>query len=177
MNRLSMTQRKWLLTAHIAFVVAHVGTLLSLLVMNLLAGGAGDPVWLKGAYLLIGKLDIVLVPATGVGMLATGLLLGALTHWGLFKSYWIIVKNAGSLVAFLTGVLISKPAVDKLAALANFDGTQALLRPDFLAARSQYVGALGLELVLLTPLLAVSVIKPWGVRRSTARAGAAANPS
>lgn len=155
MNRLSMTQRKWLLTAHIAFVVLHMGALFSLLVLNFLASPN------KPAYLLIGKLDIVLVPATGIGMLVTGLLLGALTHWGLLKFHWIIVKNAGSLVAFLSGILVHKSAIERLVALAAFDA----VAPGFLAARSHYMVTLSVELLILAPLIAVSVFKPWGQRR------------
>src|SRR5262249_25645088 len=98
---LSAPWRKLLLTVHVAATVSVLGTDLVLLTLGLSSLGGVDPRTIYPAAHLVGAR---LIAPLAVLSLSTGLLLGALTSWGLFRYWWVTIKLA--ITAILTGVVL-----------------------------------------------------------------------
>jgi len=91
--------RKLLLTVHVAATVSVLGTDLVLPVLGLSSLSGADPRAIYPAAYLVGAR---LVAPLALLSLTTGLLLGVLTPWGLFKYWWVTIKLA--ITTVLTGV-------------------------------------------------------------------------
>ncbi len=98
---LSAPWRKLLLTVHVVATVSVLGTDLVLLALGLSSLGGADPRTIYPAAHLVGAR---LVAPLAVLALGTGLLLGVLTPWGLFRYWWVTIKLA--ITAVLTGVVL-----------------------------------------------------------------------
>ena len=98
---LSSPWHKLLLTLHVAASVSVLGTDLVLLALGLSSVGGADPRTIYPAAHLV---SAWLVAPLAVLSLGTGLLLGVLTPWGLFRYWWVTIKLA--LTAVLTGVVL-----------------------------------------------------------------------
>ncbi|HEY3366364.1 MAG TPA: DUF2269 family protein [Symbiobacteriaceae bacterium] len=164
MNRITITPRKWLLSAHILFTTGVLGYMICALVLGLLAANAKDVSAFGAAYAMMKSLDLLLHRTAGIAMIVTGVLLAALTHWGLFRSPWIIVKEVVTLGAIAVGVIWVNPALDKVIAIVSAEGLNALHNPAYVAARTVLLGGILLQLVALSLLVIISVFKPWGLR-------------
>src|SRR5215212_8305269 len=90
-RRLSPRSRKLLLTLHIGSSVGLLGTDATVLLLAVTGARGGAPAAVYPAARLIGSL--VLVPAALLS-LTTGVLLGVLTPWGLFRHWWVTAKLA-----------------------------------------------------------------------------------
>jgi hypothetical protein len=131
--------RKALLVGHIVSSVGWLGGVVASLVLAI-EGMAGDDV--RAALDHLGW--AVLIPAS-VCSLATGVVLGAGTRWGLIRYYWVFVKLVMNVAA--TGVLLL------------YMGTLAGLTADD-PAPVVHAGAAAALLVVATTL---SVYKPRGL--------------
>jgi hypothetical protein len=99
---LSAPWRKLLLTIHVVATVSVLGTDLVLLLLGLASLGGADP---RSIYPAANLVAARLVAPLAVLSLGTGLLLGALTPWGLFSYWWVTIKLA--ITASLTAIEIS----------------------------------------------------------------------
>src|SRR5262245_18568166 len=110
---LSALWRKLLLTVHIVATVSVLGTDLVLLLLGLASlGGTDSRAIYPAAYLVAARL----VAPLAVLSLGTGLLLGVLTPWGLFRYWWVTIKLA--ITTVLTAVVLFV-LVPRLGAAAN----------------------------------------------------------
>jgi uncharacterized membrane protein len=109
-NKITITQKRWLLSAHILCTVAWVGAGLCSLVFNITALLTHEPHLLNATYVLIDALDKAILRGGAVGAIITGILLSVLTHWGLLRFYWIIVKEIVSVVCIVEGVILDRNA-------------------------------------------------------------------
>ncbi|MDI1462785.1 DUF2269 family protein [Catellatospora sp. KI3] len=152
--RLSRDNRRRLLTAHIAASVGWLGVAYAMLVMTITADRSADLATRQGAYALMSTLDLAAVLPLGLLALATGVILGVGTHWGLVKHWWVAVKLFLNLAALVIPMLTRHPALaDALAA------ARAGLLTD--PAR-QVLDASIASVVVLTTATVLSVYKPWG---------------
>src|SRR4051794_19919462 len=148
-RRLAPRWRKLLLTNHIGSSVGLLGTDATVLLLAVTGAGGGDPAEVYPAALLIGSL--VLVPLALLS-LGTGVLLGLLTPWGLFRHWWVTAKLALTTAGAVLSLVVLPPALGDLA-----DGPGGPF-----AQRLELVRDSGAASVVLLTALVLSVYKPFG---------------
>jgi hypothetical protein len=148
--------RKAALTAHVTASVGWCGAVMVALALAVAVLIGQDDDLVVAAYLVLERLAWwVLVPLAGASLL-TGVLQAAITPWGLFRHYWVVVKLALTLVA--TGVLVLYTGTLRgLADLATAAGPAA-------RSASPLIHASG-ALVVLLGAVVLSVYKPRGLTR------------
>jgi hypothetical protein len=152
-RRLPLTWRKLLLTLHVAGSVALLGADGSVLLLGADAALGGDPRGLYPAAALIGW--ALLVPLALVA-LTTGVLLGLLTTWGLFRHWWVALKLALTLAGTVLALVVLTPTLDSLADAARAGA--AVAGPD----RWALVRDSGAASAVLLTTVVLSVVKPFG---------------
>jgi len=168
-SKISVTQKRWLLSAHMFFLAAWLGGGLGSLALNLRALGTSDPHLLNAIYIFADLLHTTIIRGGAGGSLLTGLTLAFLTQWGLVRFYWIIAKE---------GLAIAGVAVDltiirwnsQVVSLITHQGLGAYASAFYLSNRGLLFGASALQLSLLAVIIVISVFKPWGQRLKKAGA-------
>src|SRR4051812_40307454 len=148
-RRLAPRWRKLLLTVHIGSSVGLLGTDATVLLLAVSGARGRDPGAVYPAAQLIGSL--VLVPVALLS-LTTGVLLGLLTPWGLFRHWWVTVKLALTTAGAVLSLVVLTPA---LRGLADAPGGS-------LGQRLELVRNSGAASVVLLVTLVLSVYKPSG---------------
>jgi hypothetical protein len=167
-RRLAPRWRKLLLTTHIGASVGLLGTDATVLLLAVTGAQGRDPQAVYPAAQLIGAL--LLVPAALLS-LTTGVLLGWLTPWGLFRHWWVTAKLALTTAGAVLSLVVLTPALGDLADAAG--------GPIPATQRWELVRDSGAASVVLLVTLVLSVYKPFGrVRpvRAVARAAPAPRP-
>ncbi len=164
-SKISITQKRWLLSAHLLFVAAWLGSGLCSLAFNITALFTTDPHLLNTASVFTGTLDSTVTRLGAGGTLVTGILLAVLTQWGLLRFYWI---NAKEILTFLcvTVDLIALRWNDHLLSLSTALGLQALSNPVYLTNRTLLFFGILLRIIALCGIIVISIFKPWGQRKS-----------
>ena len=158
--------RKLLLTVHVAATVSVLGTDLVLLALGLSSLGGADPRTIYPAAHLVGAW---LVAPLAVLSLGTGLLLGILTPWGLFRYWWVTIKLA--VTAVLTGVVLFVLVPRLGAAAAAVTGPAPRLLP--IGERLPLIVAPAVASTLLALNVVLAIFKPtWRLRFRTGGAAA-----
>ncbi len=148
--------RKLLLTVHVLTTVGLFGADLVLLTLGITSVLGAEPRTVYPAAAAVGK---TLLGPLAVASLATGLLLGALSQWGLLKYWWVVIKLA--ITVALTPVVLFV-LVPRLEAAA--EAGRLLTESE----RAQLVIAPGVASSLLALNATLAVFKPhWRLRRST----------
>jgi hypothetical protein len=158
---LSARWRKLLLSVHVVATVSVLGTDLVLLALGLSSLSGADPRTIYPAAHLVGAR---LVAPLAVLALGSGLLLGALTPWGLLRYWWVTIKLA--ITAVLTGVVLFV-LVPRLGAAAEAVSGPA---PGVLtsAERLPLVIAPAIASTLLVLNVVLAIFKPgWRLRFRT----------
>jgi hypothetical protein len=100
--------------------------------------------------------------ASGLVCLASGLLLGLATTWGLLRYWWVAVKLALNLVLCTLIVLVLQPGMDEVAAYGR--GLPSGSAEPAMVSQLFFPPAVSLTTLTLATVLAV--FKPWGrIRR------------
>jgi len=165
MKRLTITQKKWLLSAHILFSAIMFGVMIAFLILSITAAATKDEGVLEACYTGMLILAETSVRASAIGTVATGIALSLMTHWGLLKYYWIIAKEALTLVSIGLGVVGIYIWTSRAADFAAAEGIGALQSPDFLNNRFYLTAGIVLQIVSLGAMFVFSVFKPWGQRK------------
>ena len=155
--------RKLLLTVHVATAVSVLGTDLVLLVLGISSVRGAAPRTIYPAADLIATWLLAPLAVTALG---TGVLLGLLTRWGLFRYWWVTIKL--TLTAILTGVIlfVLVPRLGAAADAATGPAAQTFTIAERLPLA--VAPAAGVMLLILTVILAV--YKPgWRLRVRTKR--------
>lgn len=163
-RKITIRQRRWLLSAHLLCTVAWLGAGLCSLIFNLSALFTPDSHLLAAAYVFADILDKAILRGGTVGALITGVLLSVLTQWGLFRFYWVIVKEIASLLCLITGVIISGWNDEAISLTVRWE-LQALHQPLYLTDRTWMFLGIFFQLVSLSGIIIISVFKPWGQRK------------
>jgi len=161
-RRLSPALRKGLLTAHIVTAVSWIGVDIVLLVLALTALTSTDPRTVAASYVAIGAFTIVLLVPAGVLTLATGLLLGAGTRWGIVRYWWLTVKLVITVVLTTLVILLLRPRVAEVASRAEQAGAAGLSRDQLGNLPVDLVFPPSVSIVALLVATALAVYKPWG---------------
>jgi uncharacterized membrane protein len=165
-SKISITQRRWLLSAHLLFVAAWLGSGFCALVFNITALFTTDPHLLNTVSVFTSTLDTTVTRFGAGGTLITGVLLSVLTQWGLLRFYWIGAKE----ILFVLCVTIDLIALrwnEQLISLSAAQGLQALSNPVYLTNRTLLFMGILLRIIVLAGIIVISIFKPWGQRKSS----------
>ena len=162
-NKITITQKRWLLSAHLLCAVAWLGAGICSLIFNIMALITNDPHLLNATYVFAGILDKAVLRGGAVGALITGILLSVLTQWGLIRFYWIIVKEIVSFLCIVVGFIISGWNNDAIS-LTTMQGLQVLHNPLYITNRTMMFVGIFFQLISLSGVIIISVFKPWGQR-------------
>lgn len=165
MHRLTVTQKKWLVAAHVLSSIAWVGPAFCYIVLATLAATTLDPHLPHAIYAGMRTLAQWLVLPAALLTLVTGLMLSLLTNWGLFKWYWIIVKVIVTPLAIGLETFALDSVLDKAVAITAAPASALLLDPNFVSMKGQMFQALIPHLITMSAIVVISVIKPWGQRK------------
>ena len=166
MNKITINQKKLLLTVHILFSSIMLGGMVVFLILSITAAGTRDPDVFRACYTVMHVLAGTSVRASTIGTVITGVLLSVLTLWGLLKYYWIIAKELLTVVSIglgFVGMYVWSLKAADLSASAEWD---ALNDPDFLTNRLYLFTGIAFQLVSLVAMFMLSIFKPWGKRNS-----------
>jgi hypothetical protein len=150
-RRLAPRWRKLLLTTHVGASVGLLGTDATVLLLAVTGAQGRDPGAVYPAAQLIGSL--LLVPAALLS-LVTGVLLGLLTPWGLFRHWWVTAKLVLTTAGAVLSLVVLTPTLTGLA--------DAAAGPVPLAQRLELVRDSGAASLVLVVTLVLSVYKPFG---------------
>jgi hypothetical protein len=150
-RRLAPRWRKLLLTTHVGASVGLLGTDATVLLLAVTGAQGRDPGAVYPAAQLIGSL--LLVPAALLS-LVTGVLLGLLTPWGLFRHWWVTAKLVLTTAGAVLSLVVLTPTLTGLA--------DAAVGPVPLAQRLELVRDSGAASLVLVVTLVLSVYKPFG---------------
>ena len=164
-NKITVTQKRWLLSAHLLFIAAWLGASFCSLAFNITTLFTTDPHALNTISVFTDTLDHTIIRGGAAGALLTGLLLAVLTQWGLFRFYWINVKEIVSVLCIAVD-LIAIRWNEHLISLTATQGLQALSNPLYLTNRTLLFIGIFFHIVALSGVIVISIFKPWGQRKS-----------
>lgn len=165
MKRLSLSKRKWLLILHLLFSAIMLGVSIVFLILSITAANTNNVGVLKACFSSMHVLAKTSVRASTIGTVITGILLSVLTQWGLFKFYWIIVKEGLTLLSIILGPFAMYTLTLKAVTLTTNDGINALINPAFTVNKWQLWIGIILQIISLVSMFVISVFKPWGQRK------------
>jgi hypothetical protein len=155
--RMRPRMRKGVLVAHIVAAGAWIGldVMLGVLIFTPLL--TSD---LAVAALCYQVLPLLLWPIllSGLTCLVTGVVLGAGTHHGLLRYWWVLVKLVLNVVLTLLVLVLLRPGLDEAAAVGRQLATAAAVSADLSNLVFPPIVS-GTSLVVATVL---AVYKPWG---------------
>ncbi len=143
-----------MLTLHIVAGVGLLGDVAVILAINIRAAATDDPQLAAAAYELLTLFPVLFGIPLSLTSLATGLVLGLGSKWGVLRYRWVTAKLLLNLSVILVGAFVIGPTTAALA-----DGRDA--SSGVLIAASAY------DVVALLLATGLSVFKP-GRRRATA---------
>jgi hypothetical protein len=165
---LSRGWHKATLVTHIVSAGAWIGVDVIVAVLVLTGRFAGDLELRSLAYQALATFVVWPMLASGLVCLATGLVLGLGTTWGLLRYWWVAVKLALNLVLCTLIVLVLQPGMDEVAGY----GRDLLTGSPDPAAVSQLFFPPAVSLTTLTLATVLAVFKPWGrIRRRRTEGG------
>lgn len=149
--------RQLALTAHVTSSVGWLGAVIAFLGLALVGITHSDAATVRAAYLVMEPAAwFVLVPLA-IASLATGIVQGLLTRWGVFQHYWVVFKLLITVVA-TTVLLVYMETFSAMADVAS-DRTAPL---SAVRSPSPMLHAAA-ALVLLLAATALAIYKPPGV--------------
>jgi hypothetical protein len=157
--RPSPSLRKAALTAHVVASVGWLGAVAAFLAITVVGLSSDDPETVRGAYLVMEPAaKIVLVPLA-FAALATGLVQGFVTPWGVIRHYWVVFKLV--ITVFATAVLLLYLKTFRSMADAAADPNAASADVRSVSPALHAGAALG----VLVAATVLSVFKPRGLTR------------
>lgn len=164
--RLSATARKATLVIHLISGIGWLGIDVVLLVLTFTGFTSDDPATVAACYQAMGLFVVPCLLTAGLTSLASGILLGLGTKYGLLRYWWVALKLGINLVLTALVPVLLQPRVDQAARLAH--ESAGGLDPDQLGriATDLLFPPLVSGTALLIAIL-LAVYKPWGlIRRS-----------
>jgi hypothetical protein len=172
MPKLSISQKNWLLSAHVGFAALWTGAVLSMFLLSLRNTTSTNADVLNALDSAINLLDDWIVIPSAIGSVVTATLLCWVTNYGFTKFYWVITKwfLTTGLVVFGTFWLF--PWGNVAEKLSAQDGLQALSNPIYeFDVKGVLLGTV-IQVLFLCIIIGISVLKPWGRRPSTVKSQA-----
>ncbi|MFD2794340.1 hypothetical protein ACFS27_12340 [Promicromonospora vindobonensis] len=155
--KLAPRARKAVLTAHIVSSGAWIG--IDVLVAVLVGVGLGGSDAARGLALrALAEFVVAPMLVSGLVCLASGLLLGLATRWGLVRYWWVAVKLVMNVVLCVLIVVALQPGMAEVGAA----GVAIEAGEVPVADLSNLVFPPAVSLTVLAAATVLSVHKPWG---------------
>jgi hypothetical protein len=163
---LNKSGKKGLLSSHIVLVSIWLGSLISIILMQLSKHSLLTATHFFVVDKLIFTLSDSIIMNISIAVAITGLLFSMFTNWEFFKFYWIIIKWL--IIFFLAGIIMffASPAINGMASLSDVFRAQCVSQSEYLKFEQGTIIYTSLQLLLLVAVIFLSVFKPWGARRS-----------
>ena len=113
-----------MLTLHIVAGVGLLGDVAVILAINIRAAATDEPQLAAAAYELLTMFPVLFGIPLSLTSLATGIMLGLSSKWGVLRYRWVTAKLLLNLSVILVGAFIIGPTTAALA-----DGRDASSRP------------------------------------------------
>jgi hypothetical protein len=155
---MSPSLRKLVLTLHVTCSVGWLGTVAVFLMLAISGLVASDPLVVRAVYIATELVGWYAIVPLCFASLATGIIEGLGTPWGLVSHYWVVIKLLIAVVASGLLVLHMRP-IEYLARVA----AETSLSHGERAAQVQIVADAALALIALGAATTLSVYKPRGV--------------
>jgi hypothetical protein len=163
--------RRWrqaTLVAHIVSAGTWIGVDVIVAVLVLTGRFAGDLELRSLAYRALATFVVWPMLASGLLCLATGLVLGLATRWGLLRYWWVALKLVLNLVLCALIVLVLQPGMNQVTEY----GEDLLTGSPDPATVSTLFFPPAVSLTTLTLATVLAVVKPWGrIRRRRSEGG------
>ena len=142
-----------MLTLHIVAGVGLLGDVAAILAINVRAATTSDPQLTAAAYELLTMFPVLFGIPLSMTSLATGLVLGLGSKWGVLRYRWVTAKLLLNVSVILVGALIIGPTT--AAMVEGRDASEAML-----------IGASAYDVAALLLATGLSVFKPGRRRRA-----------
>jgi hypothetical protein len=159
--RLTPAVRKTLLALHIVLGIGWMGVDIALLVLLITARTTDDATLAVSGFNAIRMIVPVAVPPLSLGILATGLLLGLGTPWGLVRYWWVLIKLILSGVMTVLVFTSLVPEVSSMAILAATTGSADAVRASLGDLPTQLLFPPVVSFAMLGIATFLSIFKPW----------------
>jgi hypothetical protein len=154
---------------HLVSAGAWIGIDVIVGVLVLAGRFAGDTATRGIAYQALGLFVVWPMLTAGLTCLASGLVLGLASPWGLLRYWWVAVKLVLNLVLCTLILVLLRPGMPDVRAYGRDLSTGT--HPDGSVSTLFFPPAVSLTALSLAVVLAV--FKPWGRIRATTRPGSA----
>jgi uncharacterized membrane protein len=172
-KKITVTQKRWLVSAHILSMVVWFGTTVCFLILMIIATQTSDSRTLHIIYTLVETLDVSLIWPSSLASVTTGALIAILTPWGLFRFYWIVLKEVLSLLSIILGMIGLHPwLLYALTVTSAKEGSLVQAASLVVNQQKQFAGII-FQLIALTLMVVISLFKPWGQSRRPKRTASA----
>lgn len=161
-GRLTPAARNALLVLHVILGIGWMGVDIALFVLLMTARTTDDATLVISGFNAIGMIVPRAVPPLSLGILATGLLLGLGTRWGLIRYWWVLVKLLLSLVMTLLVYFSLLPAVGSMAVLADTTLSADAVRASLGPLPTMLMFPPIVSFLMLGAATILSIFKPWG---------------
>jgi len=166
MKKLSRRWRQATVVVHVVSAGAWIGIDVVVAVLVAVGWFCADVPTRSLAYQALAAFVVWPMLSCGLVCLATGVVLGLFTKWGLVRYWWVLVKLMLNLVLCTLIVVVLQPGMAEVGGYGRALLTGA---PDP-AAVSQLFFPPAVWLTALTIATVLGVVKPWGrIARSTGR--------
>ena len=145
--RLRPAARRWVLTAHVVSGVGLLGSVAGVLAINVRAATTGDADLAAASYDLLAMFTVLFGIPLSLTALASGVLLGLASRWGVVRHGWVAVKLVLLLGVILVGALVLGPGTD---AMRTGDG----------GAETRLIAGSAYDVLALLGATGLSVFKP-----------------
>lgn len=171
MQKLTLKQKNWLLSAHVAFAALWTGTVSSIFLVALQNRNTPNGNELYALNSVISLLDVFIVIPSAIGSAITATFLCWLTNYGFFKFYWVIVKWILTTSLIIFGTFWLYPWSEAATSISDTQRLQAFVNPLYVFDTKGVLIGAAIQALCLLVIIGISVIKPWGRRRIENSAG------
>jgi uncharacterized membrane protein len=159
--RLSPTWRKTILILHVISGIGWMGVDIALLVLLITARSTDDPALVASGFNAIRMIVPVAVPPLSLSILATGLLLGWGTQWGILRYWWVLTKLILSLIMTVLVFVALVPGVNEINVLAATGSSADAMRATLGDLPTGLLFPPVVSFLMLGAATVLSIFKPW----------------
>lgn len=166
MNKLSGNYLKILKTFHVGFIAVTFGGIIALEVILFLKLSNQSMTFTNDLDYIIYKLNNGIIYYSFLGIVATTIIYGLFTSWGLLRFYWIIIKWILLFVFVILFIIFFSPSINALTSLSDSGMQLGTGRKEYINLLNNSFQLNLMLILILTTIFFISTIKPFGKRKS-----------
>lgn len=153
--------RKFALTAHVTFSVGWLGSVAAFLALAISGLVSQNSQSIVAYYVAMDLITRFVILPLCFASLISGLVQGFVTHWGIFRHYWVVFKLLISILSTVILLVHMRP----IAFLAKVAAEGALANPEHRQLMVQLVFDSSAAIVALLVAVGLSIYKPQGLTK------------